>query len=340
MKFIHLYIDSIGANLRVKDQIFEVEIYKGKQLQKVEAYAAPQVKSIRLKRGTTLSIESIHLATKFEVDLLMEDQFGHPLARVVSPKPNSTTRILKAQVLASLDPTGLEYVKHWLTQKFREQQQFLAQSGKHYKSSLQEQIQSFVVLSNLKIERLAQLKNKDVRLLQQQIRGVEGELSKQYFQLLSAMLPKAYRFDQRNRRPAVDPFNAFLNYGYGILYNRVESSLFRAGLSPYIGFLHRDGYQFKSLVFDFIEPYRIAVDRAIFQLFSRKKIKKRCFGLENNGLQIKKDGKKLIADAFTEHFEHQKISYQGKQQTRQQIMRLEAQQLAGELKQKYFGTYS
>lgn len=337
MKFIHLYIDSIGSNLRVKDQIFEIEVYKDRVLQKVEAYAAPQLKSIRLKRGTTISVEAIHLAMKFSVDILMEDQYGHPLARIVSPKPGSTTRILKAQLLASLDGYGLVYVKQWLAKKITTQQAFLSKTGDHYKSGVQKAIHKFAQQCEVKISRLHQLNAKDTASLQQKIRGLEGELGKQYFQLISAMLPKSYQFERRNRRPATDPFNAFLNYGYGILYNRIESSLFRAGLSPYVGFLHRDGYQFKSLVFDFIEPYRVTVDTAIFQLFSRKKIKKSFFETTKEGLKIKKGGKKAIADAFSTHFEHNKTLYQGKQQTIQQIMLLEAQQLAAQLNDHYFG---
>lgn len=337
MKFVHLYIDSIGSNLRVKDQIFEIEVYEGRTLKKVESYAAPQLRSIRLKRGTTISVEAIHLAMKFSVDVLMEDRYGHPLARIVSPKPGSTTRILKAQLLASLDGYGLTFVKQWLETKFHNQQRFLAKSGDNYKSGIQQATRQFSKLCAARIDRLSILKAKDTASLQQKIRGVEGELSKQYFQLISAMLPKKYRFEQRNRRPAKDPFNAFLNYGYGILYNRIESSLFRAGLSPYVGFLHRDGYQFKSLVFDFIEPYRGTVDKAIFQLFSRKKVKASFYERSKEGLVIKKGGKKIIADAFSEHFEHHKITYRGKQQTRQQMMLLEAQQLAAQLKAHYFG---
>lgn len=335
MRFINLYIDSIGSKLRVKDQIFEVHVYKGNKFLKIEEFAAPQLKSIRMKRGTSLSVEAIHLAMKYEVDIFMENGFGHPLARIVSPKPGSTTKVLKAQLMASLDSYGLEMVRMWLIQKFTNQQIFLAKTGEHHSADLRKQIKEFVKQGNKQISKLENLRSKDITYLQKSIRGIEGDFGRRYFQLFSALLPKDYRFKSRDRRPAKDPFNAFLNYGYGILYNRIESSLFRAGLSPYIGFLHRDGYQFKSLVFDFIEPYRPEVDKAIYQLFSRKKIKKSFYESVDEGLRINKGGKKAIADAFTNQFEIEKRPYRSKQQTLQYIMLLEAQQLAAKLMRHY-----
>ena len=93
-----------------------------------------------------------------------------------------------------------------------------------------------------------------------------------FWQGLSSLLKSRYQFEKRSRRPARDAFNSFLNYAFALLYAKVERSLVLAGISPYIGFLHRDGYQFKGMVFDFIEPFRVDTVRVVFQLFSREKI--------------------------------------------------------------------
>jgi CRISPR-associated endonuclease Cas1 len=71
-------------------------------------------------------------------------------------------------------------------------------------------------------------------------------------------------FKGRSSRPAEDPFNAFLNYAYGVLYSRVEKALIIAGVDPFVGFMHRDDYNMKSMVFDFIEPYRIYAEETVF----------------------------------------------------------------------------
>ena len=80
--------------------------------------------------------------------------------------------------------------------------------------------------------------------------------AKKYFGAISSIVPEKYKFEGRSRNPAKDEFNAMLNYGYGVLYSMVEKACIIAGLDPYIGFLHTDNYNKKSLVFDVIELFR------------------------------------------------------------------------------------
>lgn len=75
-----------------------------------------------------------------------------------------------------------------------------------------------------------------------QLRGWEGAASKAYFDAYSAFLPEDFRFSCRSQHPALDPVNALLNYGYGILYGRIEGELIKTGIDPYVGVLHRDNY--------------------------------------------------------------------------------------------------
>ncbi|MCB9292366.1 MAG: CRISPR-associated endonuclease Cas1 [Lewinellaceae bacterium] len=109
-------------------------------------------------------------------------------------------------------------------------------------------------------------------------RGIEGSAGRIFYLLAGQSLPERYRFARRSLRPAQDSFNSFLNYAYAVLYGRVEEALLRAGLSPYLGLMHRDGYRFKSLVYDFIEPFRVKtiawatrlrLDTRCLPLFSR-----------------------------------------------------------------------
>ena len=105
--------------------------------------------------------------------------------------------------------------------------------------------------------------------------GFEGTAGRSYFQCLSALLPEKYQFKGRFRRPAKDPFNACLNYCYGILYSLVEKGCILSGLDPYVGFLHTDNYNKKSLVFDLIEPFRIYGEQTAIYLFTGKKWKRK-----------------------------------------------------------------
>jgi len=61
-----------------------------------------------------------------------------------------------------------------------------------------------------------------------------------------------------------------LNYGYGILYNRILTSITVAGLNPNISYLHKEQKNKPTLVFDLIEPFRApAVDRTVIAVLNK-----------------------------------------------------------------------
>ena len=152
-----------------------------------------------------------------------------------------------------------------------------------------------------------------------------------YFEALSQSLPEKHRFPGRSSRPAHNPFNAFLNYAYGILYSNVEKSLIIAGLDPYVGFLHRDDYNQKSLVFDVIEPYRIHAERVVFRLFSGKKVNQEHVSTITNGVSLNEHGKPLLVEAFNAYFLEDKVRHKGRNLSRQHAMQLDAHRFAQEL---------
>lgn len=61
-----------------------------------------------------------------------------------------------------------------------------------------------------------------------------------------------------------------LNYGYGILYNRILTSITVAGLNPNISYLHKEQKGKPTLIFDLIETFRApAVDRTIIAIVNK-----------------------------------------------------------------------
>jgi len=64
-------------------------------------------------------------------------------------------------------------------------------------------------------------------------------------------------------RNASHPVNAMLNYAYAILESNVRIQILAEGYDPTISFLHSSRLGRESLVFDFMEPLRPIVDRAI-----------------------------------------------------------------------------
>lgn len=183
-------------------------------------------------------------------------------------------------------------------------------------------------------EKIYEVKSKEVAGIAESLRGWEGSAGRHYFDALSTCIPDAFQFKGRSFRPAQDEFNALLNYGYGILYSRIERALMLAGLDPFVGFMHRDDYNSKSLVYDFIEPYRIYAERFVFKLFTLKRMNKSYFEYLTGGVSLNQDGKAFFVPEYLEYLDSEKIKYKGRLQTRLNATQLEAHRFANTLIEK------
>lgn len=324
-----LFIDTYGAFLHVKDNMFEVRLKKGEETIK-RKIAPGKIKSILLSKGISLSTDAVNLALTFNIDILFLEFDGTPYGRIWFSKLGSTTKIRKQQLIASVTKEGLNFVKEWITRKLANQVELLKRLKKHRmdKAAL------FVNVTNkieTKINSIKQLKGKKVEDVAESIRGYEGSAGREYFGTLGKIIPPEHQFETRNFRPAKDPFNAFLNYAYGVLYSQIEKALIIAGIDPFVGFLHRDDYNQKSMVFDFIEPFRIYADEVVFKLFSAKKVNKKHTDKITGGISLNKEGKMLLMDSLNKFMEDEKILYRNKKQSRTNIIRLEAHAFASKL---------
>jgi len=135
------------------------------------------------------------------------------------------------------------------------------------------------------------------------VMGLEGTAGRVYFGCLSKLVPKPYRFDGRSRHPARDEFNAMLNYSYGVLYALVERACICAGLDPFVGFLHTDNYNKKSLVYDLIEPFRILGDRTTLLLFTGRRVQKEFFESVPGGIALAQPGRAVLIEQLNERLD-------------------------------------
>lgn len=77
----------------------------------------------------------------------------------------------------------------------------------------------------------------------QELRGIEGAGAKVYFSGFSKMIRRGeFDFNGRRKRPATDPVNALLSFGYTLLFNEISSLLDGIGFDPYLGFFHQIHY--------------------------------------------------------------------------------------------------
>lgn len=327
---MQIYLNTYGTYLHVKDDMFEVRIPVKDCEPNKQHIAAHKISSIIMSTSAALSTDAVRLALINNIDIIFTESDGHPMGRIWHSKLGSTTKIRKRQLEASLGKEAVTFTKAWIIQKINNQLEFIRDLKKHraqnadYLDEKINRIRSLAVslanLNTIKIEEIADT-----------IRGLEGTAGRLFFETLNFVLPEQYHFDGRSMRPAKDAFNAFLNYGFGILYSRVEKSLMIAGLDPYVGFLHRDDYNQKSMVFDFIEPYRIFVETAVFRLFSAKKVNKEHIDVITNGVTLNKEGKELLVTALNTYMESDTIRYKGRNQTRANAMQQDAHTFANGL---------
>ena len=350
---MQLHINTFGTYVHVKDQMFDIRLREKDGQIKSTPYSASKVTSIVMATGVSLSTDAVRLALQHNVDLLFVEQDGTPMGRVWHSKLGSTTKIRKAQLVASLDATGLQWTRAWLLAKLDNQVQFVKGLKKHrpqHTTYLDDKITRMEALA-VSISSLEAARVSDVA---DTLRGLEGTAGRLYFETLSYVLPADYTFSGRSSRPAQDAFNAFLNYAYGMLYGKIEKTLILAGVDPYLGFMHRDDYNQLSMVYDFIEPYRAYADEVVFRLFSAKKVNtlnrngeptERSHispvsgnktgqsrpGQSRPGVSLNAEGKMLLVTAYNEFMDGDPIRYKGRNLTRSHCIQLDAHQFANAL---------
>lgn len=228
---------------------------------------------------------------------------------------------------------GVKWVKEWVGQKMVNQIDFVKDLKKH-RSTLATYLDDKIAkMENLHVS-LSLLEAEKISEIADTIRGLEGTSGRLYFETLSHVLPVENQFAGRSSRPAKDPFNAFLNYGYGMLYGKIEKVLIVAGIDPYLGFLHRDDYNQLSMVYDFIEPYRTYVDKVVMRLFTGKKVNKAHTDKITNGVTLNKEGKELLVTSYNKYMDVDTIRYKGRNQTRSNAIQMDAHAFANKLIEK------
>lgn len=135
------------------------------------------------------------------------------------------------------------------------------------------------------------------------VRGLEGEAAARYFAVFGHLVVQqrdTFVFDDRNRRPPLDPLNALLSYLYTLLRFDAAAALTAHGLDPAVGFLHRDRPGRAGLALDLIEEFRAPLaDRFALSLINRQQIQAGHFRtVETGAVLLTDDGRKELLTAW------------------------------------------
>ena len=164
---MQLIINTYGAYLHIKDEMFEVIIRKD-GISKKHYFSFKKVKSILMSKGTAMSSDAIISAIKNNIDIVIMEHNGTPVGRFWHSRPGSTTKIRKKQLEASVGKTGLKWIKNWLTQKLQNQIDFLKRLKKH-RSTKAEEIQEI-------IDKIENLKTKILEAEAEKVSEIEDSL--------------------------------------------------------------------------------------------------------------------------------------------------------------------
>jgi CRISPR-associated protein Cas1 len=130
------------------------------------------------------------------------------------------------------------------------------------------------------------------------VRGIEGMAAASYFGVFNHLIVDqrdGFRFDDRNRRPPLDPVNALLSFIYTLLTHDVQSGLETVGLDPAVGFLHRDRPGRPSLALDLVEEFRSVIgDRLVLSLINRRQVDAKGFKRAENGSVVMDDATRKV----------------------------------------------
>lgn len=256
---MELVLHTFGATLNIDNNGFVVALGKERQRIPVDS-----VSSIQISKGACITSDAALLAIQHEIPVIFVNRTGKPEGRIWSPKYGSISTIRKGQLQFTQSKGAVAWIKGVIERKITNQQALLMTMTT--RPEVQKEIERAIHRLEVYRNKIQALEGERVADVASELRGWEGSAARIYFAALNCFLPKHLCFSERSQHPALDPVNAFLNYGYGVLYGKVEGALIQAGIDPYIGILHRDEYARPVFVYDVVEIFRLWVDYVVYQL--------------------------------------------------------------------------
>lgn len=314
-----VFIEGFGVSVGKKSERLVVK-KKGEVLFERPFFEVERV--IVSTEGATISSAAIHECVKNGIPVEFLSYSGNPYASLVSPNLGGTVKTRRTQLLSYEDRRSVELGKAFAVGKLKNSANNLKYYAK-YRKAADRAAYDFVYRRVDKIEDLAtqasRIEGRKVDEVRGALLNVEGRGAALYWEGVRRIVPE---FPGREGRGATDLVNSLLNYGYGILYNRILSAITRAGLDPFAGYVHTDRPGKHSLVFDLIEEFRAAiVDRAVIGALGTG------FKVGMDGEYLDEKTRKLTAARVRERLAV-RVAHRGKKQTLENIIHIQARSVA------------
>lgn len=274
-----LHISTPGLWLGISKNKFTLKKYGKIQ----HSFSVDKIKRIILEgKGYSLSSDVIKKCATNSITIDFINKDALPYASLITYKATLTQMIHKQSLIINT-PQQLILAKEFIKGKSKNQINYIKYLDKYHK-----------ILNNNIYKMQKILKNIKKAITINELMGYEGSISSIYWESLRLILEVP--FEKRITFGAKDIVNSSLNYGYAILYGKIQHSLVHAGLSLNISFLHSFDTKKPTLTFDMIEEFRsFIVDRTIISLLNKDEPIK----LGNDGL-LTKPSRQLISKNIKE----------------------------------------
>lgn len=323
---MELILNTFGTSLSCDNQGFVIT--SGEERQRIPTNG---ITSIQISRGAQITSDAALLAIEKEIEVLFTDKSGNPIGRIWSPKYGSISTIRKGQLNFSFSHDAVEWIKDVICKKIENQQALILMMMPDESIDRKEIDKAINRLEDYRTK-IHTLDGDIVSDVSATLRGWEGVSAKIYFDMLNMFIPEEFRFKSRSQHPAMDPINALLNYGYGLLYGKIEGALIKSGIDPYIGVMHRDNYDRPVLVYDVIEIYRIWVDYIVYNLVMQGVITDEYYSIREDGSYwLESLGRRVLIQSINDYLS-EVIDQNGISRSRETMIQLYTQDLAQKFK--------
>lgn len=285
---MRLIIDGFNKSITKRDN----QIVIKENGREIDYYLAKDLKQIIILGKGAITFDAIALLAEADVDLIAINWRGEIRYRLAS-KEHNNVQIRKQQYQSLNDSRSGYLAKKFIESKIKNQKATIATLSKS-RGGVEFLDFQKKKLDNL-VTALLEIKNRPSEKIRNEIFGIEGMASQEYWQGFRYVVGDDFDFKNRSGKGAQDIVNSMLNYSYAILASEVLKSLHMSGLDPYSGFLHADLYGRTSLVYDVMEEFRQQiVDRSVLRLINLGQIDNDDFEIKDDYVHIGEECRKLL----------------------------------------------
>lgn len=288
-----LYITSDDAYVRKERETFVVEINN----QKIFQAQIQSIENIVCFGFKALTPQIMAFCAENNVGISYLSEYGKFLARVYGAQQGNVL-LRKAQyAISENELESLKIAKPIIAAKVSNYRNLLLRHQRNHPDNCSDAV---TTSSDIMGSRLNNIQN---TVTLDELRGYEGECANLYFGALSSLITaqqEDFKFEQRTKRPPLDPANALLSFLYAILANDVRSALETVGLDPQVGFLHQDRPGRPSLALDIMEEFRAYLgDRVMLNLINLKQVTIKDFDIRESGeVRMSDEARKTLLTTY------------------------------------------